>query len=88
MLATLVDRNTSMGRLQMRAFGGPLTDYRSMDAVFGGEMRLGALNLWIREDCRERLIRTTDFLRMTAVQGLTELTLILVRFPLNFRLAL
>ncbi|KAH7666404.1 hypothetical protein AAVH_43237, partial [Aphelenchoides avenae] len=36
MLAALVDRNFSVGRLRMSALDGPLTDYRSLDAVLGG----------------------------------------------------
>lgn len=69
-----------MGRLRLRVIDGSLTGDGSVDAVFGGEMRLGALNLWIQEGSLRRLIKTTDFLRMSAVQRLTELKLLLVSF--------
>ncbi|KAH7702857.1 hypothetical protein AAVH_29983, partial [Aphelenchoides avenae] len=76
MLAALVaHHNVSVGRLQMGALDGQLTDYRSMNVVLGGAMRLKALHLWI---CREDLanpIKTADFLRIPAIQALTELRL-------------
>ncbi|KAH7717640.1 hypothetical protein AAVH_14921 [Aphelenchoides avenae] len=44
MLAALVaDHNCTMDRLRMGALDGQLTDYRSMDVVFGGGMRLNGL---------------------------------------------
>ncbi|KAH7693789.1 hypothetical protein AAVH_39172, partial [Aphelenchoides avenae] len=77
MLAALVDRNFSVGRLRMHALDGPLTDYRSLDAVFGGGIRLSALILRIRRKSLASLIKTANFLRMPTIQGLTELRLIL-----------
>ncbi|KAH7709071.1 hypothetical protein AAVH_23652 [Aphelenchoides avenae] len=75
MLAALVNRNFTVSRLQMSAVDGPLTDFRSMDAIFGGGVRLDALTLGMREECFERLIKTTDFMRMPTVQGLKEFKL-------------
>ncbi|KAH7716652.1 hypothetical protein AAVH_15935 [Aphelenchoides avenae] len=77
MLAALVDRNFSVGRLRMHALDGPLTDYRSLEVVFCGSLRLGALDLRIRRKSLVNLIKTTNFLRMPTIQGLTELRLIL-----------
>ncbi|KAH7709306.1 hypothetical protein AAVH_23417 [Aphelenchoides avenae] len=77
MLAALVDRNFSVGHLRMHALDGPLTDYRSLEVVFCGRMRLGALELRIRRKSLANLIKTTNFLRMPTIQGLTELRLIL-----------
>lgn len=81
MLAALADRNVSLGRLKVRFLDGAMTDYRSFDAIFGGGMRLGALKLYMHEDCLHRLIKTTDFFRMPAMQRLSEFKLELVRFP-------
>lgn len=50
MLAALVNRNFTASRLQMSAVDGPLTDFRSMDAIFGGGVRLDALALGMREE--------------------------------------
>lgn len=74
MLAALVvGRNFSVGRLQMHAWDGKLTDYRSMDVIFGGGLRLDALHLYIGRQGLTNLIKTVDFLRMPTVQGLKEL---------------
>lgn len=83
MLAALVDRNFSMGRVQLRILADPLTDYPSLDAVLRSGMRLAALNLWIHEDCLQRLVKLRDFFRLSVVQRLTELKLTLVLFPLT-----
>ncbi|KAH7725630.1 hypothetical protein AAVH_06810, partial [Aphelenchoides avenae] len=80
MLAALVNRNFSLERLRLRAFNDPLTDYRSLDAVFGGGMRLAAFNLWIHEDCFHHLVKTTDFFRMPAMQRISEFKLLLISF--------
>lgn len=98
MIAALVDRNFSVGALQLRAkddqhpFHCPLdtrairlqlsglSDYRSMNTVFGGAMRLTTLEMSLFEDVCATLVMTTDFLRMRAVQRLKTLKLQLVRF--------
>ncbi|KAH7713842.1 hypothetical protein AAVH_18787 [Aphelenchoides avenae] len=83
MLAALVvGRNFSVGRLQMHAWDGKLTDYRSMDVIFGGGLRLDALHLYIGRQGLTNLIKTVDFLRMPTVQGLKELKFL----PVNAKL--
>ncbi|KAH7717658.1 hypothetical protein AAVH_14939 [Aphelenchoides avenae] len=74
MLAALVvDHNCTMDRLRMGALEGQLTDYRSMDVVFGGGLRLDALSLAISSQSLARLTKTTDFLRLPTIEGLAEL---------------
>lgn len=80
MLAALVNRNFSMGRMRMRVLDGALTDYRSLDAVFRGGMQLDSLYLWIHEDRLNRLIKTTDFFCLPVIQRLKEFKLRLVHF--------
>ncbi|KAH7729759.1 hypothetical protein AAVH_02233 [Aphelenchoides avenae] len=81
MASALSDWNSSVGRLCLRAEDAPLTDYRSLDAVFGGDLRLTELDLRIGETHLGHLIRTTDFWRLPTVQALSELKLLLVRSP-------
>lgn len=80
MLAALVKRNFSMGRLRMSILDAPLTDYRPLDAVFSSGMRLDALNLFIHEDTLHGLVETNDFFRLPVVQQLKDFWLIFVRF--------
>lgn len=77
MLADAAKRNFSMGYLRFYAGDGPLADYRSMDAVFGG-MRIEVMDLRVAEDRFVNLIKTTDFFRLTTIQGLKEMKLELV----------
>lgn len=85
MLAALVDHNFSMGLLWMGELNGPrvdhqLSDYRSLDAVFNGAMRLDALELFhLSEHSFAGLVKTTDLFRMAMVQRLKALKLHLVR---------
>ncbi|KAH7704677.1 hypothetical protein AAVH_28130, partial [Aphelenchoides avenae] len=73
MIAALVmDHNFTMDRLRMHAVDGQLTDYRSMDVVFGGGMHLNALNLATGGQSLANLIKTTDFLRLPTVQGVSS----------------
>ncbi|KAH7729756.1 hypothetical protein AAVH_02230 [Aphelenchoides avenae] len=81
MVSALSDWNFSVGRLCLRAEDAPLTDYRSLNTVFGGGLRLTELNLRICETHLGHLIRTTDFWRLPTVQALSELKLLLVRSP-------
>lgn len=80
MLAAFVGRNFSVGRLRMCVLDDQLTDYRSINAVFDGGLRLGKLHLRILRKNLAALIKTTDFLRMPTIQELEELKLKLVRF--------
>ncbi|KAH7719208.1 hypothetical protein AAVH_13366 [Aphelenchoides avenae] len=73
MLAALVDRNFTVDRLRVGALDGQLTDYRSMDVVFGGGLRMNALSVAISSQSLASLIKTTEFLRLPTVQGLEEL---------------
>ncbi|KAH7697471.1 hypothetical protein AAVH_35446, partial [Aphelenchoides avenae] len=74
MLSALVSNNScSVGRLRLGALDGQLTDYRSMEVVFGGGLHLNALSLSISSLSLAKLIKTTDFLRLPTIQGLTEL---------------
>lgn len=77
MLAALANRNFSVGHLQLFAGADRLTDYRSMDAVFGG-MRIKNVELRATEDRIVDLVKTTDFFRLATVQGLKKLKLDLV----------
>lgn len=79
MLAALANRNFSIGALRMRTDGGGLSDYRSMNTVFGGGMRLAAIELRLFDHKFTSLVKTTDFFRMPTVQRLKALKLHLVR---------
>lgn len=59
---------------------GQLTDYRSMDVIFGGGLLLNARSLSISTQSFANLIKTTDFLRLHAIQGLTQLKFLEVSF--------
>lgn len=85
MLAALTARNVSVGEFWLKAFEENMSDYRSMDTVFGsGGLRMSVLNLSMGDSDSARLIKTTDFLRTPTVQGLSALTL-MVRFQDSFR---
>lgn len=77
MLACLSARNFSIGRLELRAEPQRLSDYRSMDTIFGG-MRISDLDLSCEEYRFAELVKTTDFFRMSTFQRLRKLTLTLV----------
>ncbi|KAH7701039.1 hypothetical protein AAVH_31834, partial [Aphelenchoides avenae] len=70
MLPSLAYRNFSIGRLQLDPVENRLSDYRSIDTVFG-EMRVDTFDLAITEHRFVELITTTDFFRMPAIQGLS-----------------
>ncbi|KAH7719190.1 hypothetical protein AAVH_13348 [Aphelenchoides avenae] len=75
MLAAVADRNVSVGALRLRPDEGRLTDYRSMDTVFDGAMRLASLELHILEHEFATIVKTTDFFRMATVGRLKTLKL-------------
>ncbi|KAH7709072.1 hypothetical protein AAVH_23653 [Aphelenchoides avenae] len=81
MLAALANRNFSIGALRMRDDGGGLSDYRSMDVVVAGGMRLDALELSMFEHEFLSLVKTTDFFCMSTVARLKTLKPELVRTP-------
>ncbi|KAH7707464.1 hypothetical protein AAVH_25285 [Aphelenchoides avenae] len=72
MLADLVHRNFSVDRVKLSAGDARLSDYRSMDVVFG-VMRMTHLHLNCAEHRFFELVKTTDFFRMSTIQGLREL---------------
>ncbi|KAH7709069.1 hypothetical protein AAVH_23650, partial [Aphelenchoides avenae] len=74
MLAALAVRNFSVGALRMCADKG-LSDYRSMDSLFNGGMRLSSLELRLVETEFFKLVDTTDFFRTPTVQQLKALKL-------------
>ncbi|KAH7708698.1 hypothetical protein AAVH_24024 [Aphelenchoides avenae] len=76
MLASLTARNVSAGRVVLYAEDKRLSDYRSMDTIFG-EMRINELDLTCEEHRFVELIKTTDFFRTPTVQQLRKLTLAL-----------
>ncbi|KAH7716020.1 hypothetical protein AAVH_16576 [Aphelenchoides avenae] len=82
MLAALASRNFSVGSVCLRTDDDArLSDYRSMDAIFGG-MRLSSLDLSCEESRFVELVKTTDFYRTPTAQRLRELALTL-RKPRN-----
>lgn len=62
----------------MRANEVGMTDYRCMNVIFDGGMRLSTLELHLFEHQLATLIKTVDFLRMQTVQRLEVLKLRLV----------
>ncbi|KAH7680349.1 hypothetical protein AAVH_41276, partial [Aphelenchoides avenae] len=76
MLASLTDCNVTVGRVKLSAKAERLSDYRSMDLVFG-ELRMSKLSLTVAERCFIELVKTSDFFRMSAIQRLQELKLTL-----------
>lgn len=80
MLASLAARNFSVGRIDLCAEAQRLSDYRSLDVIFGG-LRMNELHLSCDEHRFVELVKTTDFFRMSKVQGLRQLRLELVCFP-------
>ncbi|KAH7718273.1 hypothetical protein AAVH_14341, partial [Aphelenchoides avenae] len=74
MLADVATRNFSVGYLRLYAGDDYLVDYRSMDIILGG-LRIEVLDLRLTEDRFVGLIKTTDFFRLTTIQGLKELKL-------------
>ncbi|KAH7720598.1 hypothetical protein AAVH_11929 [Aphelenchoides avenae] len=76
MLADLAGRNFSTGCLRLSAEATRLSDYRSMDAVFG-RMRMSELHLSCAEHRFVELVKTADFFRMPTIQALRELKLTL-----------
>ncbi|KAH7705872.1 hypothetical protein AAVH_26918 [Aphelenchoides avenae] len=77
MLASLKGCNVTAGRVKLSAGAERLSDYRSMDAVFG-ELRMGKLSFTVAEHRFVQLVKTADFFRMSAIQTLQELKLTLV----------
>ncbi|KAH7693790.1 hypothetical protein AAVH_39170, partial [Aphelenchoides avenae] len=75
MLAALVDRNVSVNALRMRDGENALSDYRSMDTVFKGGMRVATLELSMSEGKFASLVKTVDFFRTSTVQRLKALKL-------------
>ncbi|KAH7695024.1 hypothetical protein AAVH_37923, partial [Aphelenchoides avenae] len=73
-MAALANRNFSVALLRLYAGDDRLTDYRSMDTVFGG-MRVASVGLTAKEDRFVGLVKTTDFFRLPTIQGLKELRL-------------
>ncbi|KAH7720596.1 hypothetical protein AAVH_11927 [Aphelenchoides avenae] len=76
MLADLASRNFSAGCVRLSAETARLSDYRSMDAVFG-RMRMSELHLSCAEHRFVELVKTADFFRRPTIQGLRELKLTL-----------
>ncbi|KAH7697461.1 hypothetical protein AAVH_35457, partial [Aphelenchoides avenae] len=76
MLASLAARNVSVGSIELLAETERLSDYRSMDAVFGG-MSMSNLCLICDESRFIELVKTADFFRMSSIQRLRELKLTL-----------
>ncbi|KAH7718037.1 hypothetical protein AAVH_14548 [Aphelenchoides avenae] len=76
MLPSLAARNFSIGRLELDPVENRLSDYRSMDTVFG-EMRVDTFDLAITEHRFVELVKTTDFFRMPTIQGFRRLDLFL-----------
>ncbi|KAH7709760.1 hypothetical protein AAVH_22957 [Aphelenchoides avenae] len=74
MLARLASRNFSVGCMDLCADAQRLSDYRSMDVVFGG-LRMSELDLSCEEHRFVELVKTTDFFRMSTVQKLRQLKL-------------
>ncbi|KAH7716019.1 hypothetical protein AAVH_16575 [Aphelenchoides avenae] len=76
MLAGLASQNLSIGHVYLSTDDDDkrLSDYRSMDTIFGG-MRISSLALSCEESCFVELVKTTDFFRMPTVQRLRELEL-------------
>ncbi|KAH7704728.1 hypothetical protein AAVH_28075 [Aphelenchoides avenae] len=74
MLASLSSRNCSVGDMDLHAESERLSDHRSMGVVFRG-MRMSDLGLSCGEHSFVELVETTDFFRMSTVQGLRRLTL-------------
>ncbi|KAH7723671.1 hypothetical protein AAVH_08777 [Aphelenchoides avenae] len=76
MFASLATRNFPMDRMQLTVGSERLSDYRSLDAVFGG-MRMSELYLRCDEHRFVEFVKITDFFRMPTVRGLRrpELTL-------------
>lgn len=81
LLAAFANRNVSVETLLMSSCGGGLLDYRSMNVVFDGGMRLATLELHMFEHELATLVKTTDFFRSPTVRKLKELKLHLVRAP-------
>lgn len=79
MLARLAAHNFSVGRVELQDYTHRLTDYGSMNVVFG-KMQMNELDLSCEEPRLVELVKTTDFFRMSAVQRLRKLKLSLVRF--------
>lgn len=78
-LSALADRNFSVGTLRVYAYQDALFDYHSIDTVFGGGMRLDALELSLYEHQLATLIKATDFFQMSTVRKLKALKLYAVR---------
>ncbi|KAH7712508.1 hypothetical protein AAVH_20163 [Aphelenchoides avenae] len=78
MLASLAGRNFSVGSMKLFAEAERLSDYRSMNAVFGG-LLMGNLSLRMAEHRFVELVKTADFFRMSTVQGLRKQKLTFVR---------
>ncbi|KAH7707959.1 hypothetical protein AAVH_24797 [Aphelenchoides avenae] len=76
MLASLAACSVTVGRVELNAVAKRLADYRSMDAIFGG-MRMSELHLSCYEHRFVELVKTTDFFRLSTIQGLRELKLTL-----------
>lgn len=74
MLANLAARNFSVGCMKLGSRSKSLSDYRSMDVVFG-EMRIRNLHLICAEHRFVELVKTADFFRIPAVRRLRELKL-------------
>lgn len=81
MIAALVDRNFSAETLRMCSRGGGLLDYRSMDIVFDGGLRLETLEMNLFAQEFATLVKTIDFFRTPTVRKLKALKLHLVRAP-------
>ncbi|KAH7715164.1 hypothetical protein AAVH_17438 [Aphelenchoides avenae] len=77
MLASLASRNVSVGDMHLDARAERLSDYRSMDLIFGG-MQMSELDLSCCENRFFELVKITDFFRMPTVQGLRGLRLTLM----------
>ncbi|KAH7673135.1 hypothetical protein AAVH_42386, partial [Aphelenchoides avenae] len=77
MLASLATHNVSVGDMHLDARAERLSDYRSMDVVFGG-MRISELDLSCCVNRFFELVKITDFFRMPTVQGLRGLRLTLM----------
>lgn len=83
MLASLVPSNATVGRVELKAGDERLSDYRSMDAIFG-QMEMRELQLSCYEHRFVELVKTIDFFRKSTVQKLRRLHLTFVCFlPFN-----
>ncbi|KAH7696611.1 hypothetical protein AAVH_36317, partial [Aphelenchoides avenae] len=76
MLASLAAGSVTVGRVRLNAVAERLSDYRSIDSIFGG-LRMSDLYLSCYEHRFVELVKITDFFRMSTIQGLRELKLTL-----------